>query len=247
MIVDGWVDWAQQVPGMRQDKRYPQPNIGAGIVWHSQEGGGLTSMVNIHQSDAPPSFMFWLSLLGHLYQFSPVTASVWCSGSLQANTLYWPVEAEGTSVMPLNDDQIGTALRLVGEWERHTGNEATRPGTMLEHREVATRWAPNAGPTACPSERYAPLWAAMEDAMTPEQLARLERLERLAGGFGVDTLDGQRLTGVPALAYLDELGISTPLTFQAQNAALGEHVDNHPGPAGPPVPPHTHTGEVTVQ
>src|SRR5690606_34831417 len=41
--------------------------------------------------------------------------------------------------------------------------------------EVATLITPNAGPTACPSERYAPLWAALEE----DEMALREEVDKL--------------------------------------------------------------------
>lgn len=185
-ITHGWVDWASPVAGMRMDKRYPDTNRAEGIVWHSQEGYGLTAMMNIHQRDDPPSFMFWLAKDGVLHQFSPVTHSVWCSGSYDANVRYWPVEMEGLAGEPINDAQMRTALRLIGEWEAHTGRQAARPGTMAdttmwEHREVATRWLPNAGITSCPSGRYDRLWVLLnggDEPMTPAERAKMDALEK---------------------------------------------------------------------
>jgi len=44
---------------------------------------------------------------------------------------------------------------------------------MHEHREVATLVTPNAGPTACPSGRYAPLWAALEEDDMADKVSEL--------------------------------------------------------------------------
>lgn len=41
--------------------------------------------------------------------------------------------------------------------------------------------------------------------------ARVERLERLIGGNGVDDEDGKRLTGEEALAWMDSRGFSLHL------------------------------------
>lgn len=75
---------------------------------------------------------------------------------------------EGMAGEPINPSQMEAAQRLIREWEEHSGLEAKRGKTLFEHKEVATRWFPNAGPTACPSGRYEPLWAALEDSMPSE-------------------------------------------------------------------------------
>ena len=228
VIVSGWVDWAERV-NVRQDKAYGSVNRGRGIVWHSQEGRGLQAMKNIHNGDSrQTSFMFWIAEDGSLYQFSPVSASVWTSGNRTANTSYWPVELEGVAGEPINDAQMRTAIRLIADWESYKSMSADRTN-MLEHNEVATRWKPNAGPTACPSGRYDRLWAFLtggEDAMTPEEKERLERLERLVAANGFWTWkDGSLVlvTGEEALAAADAMGVGTFVSINNLNNALHEH------------------------
>lgn len=66
-----------------------------------------------------------------------------------------------------------------------------------------------------------------EDKMTPDQLARMERLERIVAANGI-RVDGQIVTGEAALAYLDGQGTSAYLAIDNQNAALNAHTSPHP-------------------
>lgn len=50
--------------------------------------------------------------------------------------------------------------------------------------------------------------------------ARVERLERLIGGNGVDNEEGKRLTGEEALAWMDAKGFSLLLGLAQTQAAL---------------------------
>lgn len=90
----------------------------------------------------------------------------------------------------------------------------------------------------------------VEDAMTPAELARLERLERIVAANGISTagtgtIDKQ---GEDALAYADERGWSAFLGVnlarteaQTAQASVAGHASpaNHPG-VGASVPDHTH-------
>lgn len=178
---DGFVDWAERRPGPAF-KVYNTINIGVGVVWHSMEGWYEGSLRELDNPERQASWQFSLKLDGTLVQHYPITASCWSSGNGLANTHWWSVELEGLFSMPINEEQACTAGYLIEEWEAWSGQVATRQGdllalafggtlrTMLEHREVDTLATPNAGDTACPSERYAPLWAALEDDMTRKEL-----------------------------------------------------------------------------
>jgi hypothetical protein len=176
-IENGWLSWATKIrPEIAVAKRYPMANQGEGIVWHSQEGTGLQSMISIMEGPRKTSFMFWLPRGGGLVQFAPVTASVWCSGNKHANTFFWPVEMEGFAGDPIEPAQLKSALDLIAEWKIYANDTPERLRTMWEHKEVATRWSPNAGGTLCPSGRYDKLWAKLvkEDTdMTPAEVQAL--------------------------------------------------------------------------
>lgn len=171
---DGWVSWALRRPGPA-NKLYSTTNGGHGIVWHSMEGWMAGSLAELDKPERQASWMFSIGLDGILYQHYPITASCWASGNGLANRQWWSVELEGIYSMPINAAQLATALRLIEEWKVLKGREVTRVGdfwskTMWEHREVDTLATPNAGETGCPSERYAPLWAALEGDMPDPRL-----------------------------------------------------------------------------
>lgn len=177
-LVSLWIDWAEREPGPEW-KVYDTVNGGYGIVWHSMEGWYAGSMAELHKVERQASWMFSIKLDGALVQHYPVTASCWASGNGLANTQWWSVELEGVSTMPINDAQMATAKRLIGEWQAYRRAKdlldvATRVGnlwtkTMWEHREVDTIAVPNAGETACPSERYARLWAVIDTLNKPKE------------------------------------------------------------------------------
>lgn len=150
------------------------------------EGWMAGSMAELDKVARQASWMFSIDLNGYLYQHYPITASCWASGNGLANCQWWSVELEGTYSMPINEAQLATALRLIEEWKALKGREATRVGdfwskTMWEHREVDTLATPNAGETGCPSERYAPLWAALEGDDMPDP--RLDEVIAALGGI----------------------------------------------------------------
>ena len=168
-IYDNWLNWASVRPGPL-NKKYDTMNGGYGIVWHSMEGWFTGSMAELDKPDRQASWMFSIDLAGTLFQHYPITASCWASGNGLANTQWWSVELEGLYTMPINDAQLATAQRLIAEWAAWRGASPTRVGdlwtkSMWEHREVDVLATPNAGETACPSERYTRLWAALEDDM----------------------------------------------------------------------------------
>lgn len=162
---DGWLIGVTRRPGP-EFKTYDTVNLGEGIVWHSMEGWWDGSMRELDRPERQASWMFSISLDGSLAQHYPITASCWASGNGLANTHWWSVETEGLFSMPLNEVQVKTARWLIGEWAAWKGKPVSREGdlytkSMWEHREVDTLITPNGGDTACPSERYQPLWAAL--------------------------------------------------------------------------------------
>lgn len=213
---DGFLDWAEQVPGPA-NKVYDALNTGDGIVWHSMEGWYDGSLRELMKPERQASWQFSLKLDGTLAQHYGITASCWASGNFTANTRYWSVELEGTLAMPINAEQMATAQRLIEEWGWLGGERAQRPETLLEHREVATRWTPNVGATACPSERYQPLWAALEENdMTRDEL--LEILEEL----------GVAGPGIPTVKRLDEFVTAAFVAAQGARTIKGLRKALHP-------------------
>lgn len=205
MIVNGWLDWAERKDGIA-DKIYSAANSGRGLVCHSQEGyrNSIESRFFSTERDsagrytpyAAASAMFYNPLEGPLVQYYPVTASTWTSGNSFANTTLWATESEGLAGTPLNANQVENMLRLAEEWEAYSGGIASRDPahrTVWQHNEVWNWASPNAGPTACPSNRYEPFFAALEDRVTRQEYedlllsvwsgseeASLSREERLA-------------------------------------------------------------------
>ena len=166
-----WVSWAIKYPGP-EGKQYPVANRQLGFVCHSAEAGLASLLATLSKADRQASWHFSLSKSGVLYQHYPLTASCWASGSFEANTRYVAMEAEGFAGEPLTEAQAATAVKL---WMELGYTE--RGVSLWEHNEVATRWSPNAGPTACPSNRYDNAYVALEETqvMTPEEVEAIVR------------------------------------------------------------------------
>lgn len=201
---NGWIDWTAHQPGIA-DKVYTEPNSGEGIVGHSIEGsiaGALSRFMSTarvpgfparYAANAAASCMFLNPLVGTMIQMYPVSASTWTSGNRKANTTLWPVESEGKAGTPLNANQVGNMVRLAREWERLTGKELVRGVSLLQHNEVWDWSTPNAGPTACPSDRYAPFfttWANLKEEdrdMTENEVRALLRSLKDSGELASTT------------------------------------------------------------
>jgi hypothetical protein len=249
-ITIGRVDWAEWIPNPQSNKQYGGVNLGRnGIACHSVEGelNGRKFLARAFAPFPPTtndlSNMFTLSYGGALYQHFPVTSQCWCSGEREANRTTWSVEAEGFgSQGPLTSAQESTMLRLFEEWQDYTGKSATRgeqpevmwwdfrrapaDRTIWQHNEIVA--------TACPSGRYNPTFAAWAEGdsdmgMTPEEKARIERLERIVGGEAANDID--------LLVSINNL-----------NTVVGAHIDDdamHDGGGGASIgqiPDHTHGG-----
>lgn len=189
-VVAEWISWAVRRPGPAQ-KVYTQRNQQLGLVLHSMEGRLEGSFRELDKPEREASWTFSNALDGTLYQHYPTTASCWASGNFEANTRFLAMESEGVAGTLLNEAQVATAQRLCEEL-----GFTTRRINLWEHNEVATQWAPNGGGTACPSGRYAPLYAVLEgDEMSAEDKALLAKL--VAAGYGTEQridelIDGQR-------------------------------------------------------
>lgn len=210
-IIDGWLDWAERRPGI-PNKVYSQPNSGEGIAMHSIVGdlpnhaipGRFLSTERSadgrYTASAAASCMFILYRDGHLVQMYPVTASTWTSGGFDGNTRFWPVEAEGgrnPTTEPLTKAAEDTFIRLVTEWEQHTGRRGLPGSNLLQHKEIARKFGYAA--TACASDRYSNALVRIlagerykEDEMTKEEIEKIID-QRLALAFAVDNADDVRL------------------------------------------------------
>jgi len=160
---DGWISWAIRKDGPT-GKQYAEKNESLGIVTHSVEGSLAGAFGELMNPERLASWHFTNAINGDFYQHYPVTASCWASGNKPANTRYWAAESEGKAGTPLNAAQVANMIGLYKEFEIYTSLKAQRvePRTIFEHREVATKWSPNAGPTACPSNRYDGFYAELD-------------------------------------------------------------------------------------
>lgn len=228
---DGFHDFAVREP-LPASRIYPWRNTMRRIYHHSLEGRRGSYKAYEDPAREPTGWTGTVAYDGTLYQHAPVWAGL-AHGGPNANPHGPGYEAEGGMDdgdgdgidEPLTAAQVATYRRIHADLSAHTGFTYVRDGTnrdfrLVEHREAAQ--------TACPSGRYAPLWAALEeDDMTPEQLARLERVEALLAGNGIakDLSKPTELTfGEEALKHAAERGWSAFLGIGlAQTAANHEH------------------------
>ena len=166
-----WIPWAEKLLGPA-NKQYQEANNIQGFVCHSVEGNLSSVLATLANPNRQASWHFTNAKNGTLYQHYPLTASCWASGSKEANTRYVAMESEGFAGEPLNDAQVANAVKL---WMELGFTE--RQVNLWEHNEVATKWSPNAGPTACPSHRYDNAYIALEEGqvMTPEEVEAIVR------------------------------------------------------------------------
>lgn len=175
---NGWFSWAKRDPGPANRWAYfgNRRNALAAIYHHSLEGWFYPVNSNGHNEMKNPDRFptAWHGTIdnnGVLWQHYPVFA--WLQASNGGNPFGPAFETEGLFDMPLNDQQIETWVRIHADMRELTGNDYRRGmgGTrgLVEHRE-----APGAQ-TACPSERYAPLWKRIAEGgdVSKEEVAAM--------------------------------------------------------------------------
>lgn len=189
-IINGWIDWAVRVDG-HPGKVYSQPNSGEWITCHSIVGDlpnhaipsrFLAEPITLPQNQA--SVMFILYKDGQLTQMYPVTASTWTSGGFEANTRSWAIEAEGgysPTTEKLTPEASSSFVRLVREWESYTGRKAIPNETLLQHKQVASRFGYAA--TACASDRYSLAWEMCLQANIEDDEMYKEKYEELTAAI----------------------------------------------------------------
>lgn len=182
MITDYYLDWAVRRPGP-PDKKFNDTNKMLGLVCHSMEGYLAGSLAELDKPTRQASWHLSNALDGTMYQHYPFYISCWASGNFEANTRFIAIESEGVAGTPLNDLQVRNMLRLAGELSAWRF-VPVRGSTLFEHREVATMWEPNAGPTSCPSHRYDGFFAELEEGMTDEERQKLNAIYDALVGRG---------------------------------------------------------------
>jgi len=209
---------------------YVTPNRRLGLVCHSVEGWLAGAFGELDKPERQASWHFTNALDGTLYQHYPLTASCWASGNAEANGRYIAVESEGTvGSGPLNAAQVATMVRLATEL-----GFTERGGNLWEHNEVATRWTPNAGPTACPSNRYDGVFAALaqEEDMADPRVDQIMETLRVTGLAEWQTSGNEPLR--KALGKIQDKAAAT-------DDKLVSHIANHAAGVSGPVADHTHT------
>ena len=228
ILADGFHDFAvrELLPANRI---YPWRNTMRRIYHHSLEGRRGSYTAYNDPNRFPTGWTGTVAYDGTAYQHAPVWAGLAHGGPwANSNGPGWEAEGglddgDGDGIdEPLTPAQVATYQRIHADMAAFTGYTYIRDGTnqdfrLVEHREAAQ--------TACPSGRYAPLWAALnqEESLTPEDVAAISAgqfLELLAQAIGAkestfsDTvmvdLIRSRLTGV-----------------SSTNRKIDDHIANH--------------------
>lgn len=218
---DGWLDWAERVPGPA-DKVYGVPNAGIGYIPHSAVGyysgwaSRLFSADRLANGDysvyAAVSCHGWIAYDGTVKQHYPFTASCWASGSRYPNTHFIAFENEGgfrPVDEPLTEAQVASNVRIIRElaaWRgwggfRRPSHALDTAANLYEHRECV-RWG--SAPTACPSGRIP--WARILAGLADEPLAAAEAADVyvVAPGDTLASLAARFRTGWHDLIALNE-------------------------------------------
>lgn len=184
LLANGWYDFATRRPGPVA-KQYQETNKRLGWTGHSMEGWFATN-----DTLDDPNRGSWhgtILITGEPKQHYSSLACPFASGSKPANTQYCAWELEGLAGTPMNAAQLATVQRMYGDWIAAGLPKLVRGVNLFDHHEIATRWSPNEGPTACPSGRWEPFYAWLvesptdpegdNEAMTEDQIREIVRSE----------------------------------------------------------------------
>lgn len=157
--------------------------------------------------------------------------------------------AKGITVVPVNDGSFGVAVCIEHSGTKwfslyaHLNEAFVLPGEFVEEGQLLG-YSGNTGMSTGPHLHWQVCRSASfprditqsadplsflrepteEDEMTPEQLARMERLERLMGGNGIrpEGMPDAIITGEAALAEMDRRGLSMHLGFDLLAERVGK-------------------------
>ena len=208
----GWLTWADRRAGPA-DKIYSEANAVTGYVPHSAVGyypGWLSRLdsrerlPNGRYTDyAAASVHGFILFDGTVIQHYPFSASCWASGNRYANTHFVAFETEGgypDNNQPLTHQQMMSHVRIIHElrsWKgwvpRRPANAGDGTATLYEHRECVQLWG--GGATACPSNRFAPIWGRileeLHEMTLSEELEALRREYEAFKTFTIAVVQGQ--------------------------------------------------------
>ena len=235
---DGYFSWAIRDDGPANRILSPLRCPVTVYVCHSMEGvyTGPGGYIVLRDPDTFPTAWHWTKKRdGRVYQHYPIWAHL--QHGHAANVLGPGGELEGFQREPITDAQLAADLRIIGDinaWlaakgapplERDDSRWAQgRKRGLVEHREMA----PAFNTTQCPSERYARLWAALEDDMADP---RVDEILRFLGDAQMK--DWLARGNIP---FIDAFASEQKARGEATNA-INAHIDHHPGGA---IGDHTH-------
>lgn len=211
---DGFFRWAVRKPGPADRAAFYHTTTAMNAVFHhDREGAGDAYDVLTDPARYPTGYHWQVRYDGTLDQHYDVRLALVASND--GNFAGPAGEMEGFANEPANPAQVATWLRIHRDLAAFTGRTPKRVTTpklsyadlqriptgelwLLEHRQV--------GATSCPSERYAPLWAALveedDDMSLAEDLATL-----LLDGFHLTITEGNLEAARKALGQ--EVGVGS--------------------------------------
>lgn len=220
MIVNGWLDWAERMPGRPATGNGFNTGINdvRGLVFHSAEGFAPTMLSKTSQWGYYSAEYPWhLSNLlnGRLIQHHPFTVRCWHGSAF--NQSYVGMENEGrtpdgAAVGPvLNDGQIANAVHVAKDLSAWKGWTPKRPtsasdltATFYEHNETVRFGGTG---TQCPSHRI-PWQKIMEglNAMPTDNdqiLALLALAHFIRNGYNLaDLSSGDKAAAIAAIGRI---------------------------------------------
>lgn len=197
--------------------------------WHFSVGrdGSVLQHLNIRDGG------FHAGITDRQAATNPPTWPLWKGPGINVNHYCIGIEHEGFSGEPYTEAQA-VASRKLCQWLAAALEIPLDREHFPPHADIDTVNRVNDFNTPELRElHYQYLFGEADMPMTPEQLARLERLERIVAANGINIASvghpPKWIVGEAALAHLEGLGTSAYAGIGDLNAALTEHGDNHPG------------------
>ncbi len=194
-----------------------------GASWHYSVGRDGTILQHLEHRDGG----YHAGIAVFKAEQYPPRWALFKGAAINVNTYTIGIEHEGFAGQPWTDAQRASSKRLV-HWLAELYGWPLDVAHFPPHADIDLRDRPDDFDT--PPNRaayYQFLFAQEEDEMTPQERARLERVERLVAGNGMKrATDGAVLVGEDALREAEKLGLSLAASIQGLNDALTRHIDS---------------------
>lgn len=196
-----------------------------GQSWHYSVGRDGSIMQHLDHADGG----YHAGITAAKARAFPPTWALWRGAATNVNHYTIGIEHEGFAGEQFTLAQAAASRRLC-HWLAGERAIPLDPDHFAPHAVIDLRDRAHDFNTPTLREDYYAFLFATEATMDPQTLAqlqeRVDRLERIAGGHGIDH-EGQRLRDEAALASLDERGVSLALYADNLNAAIHRHLAEH--------------------